>query len=331
MEKRKKIGSMQQLAYARTIQYLDGRAAGLRAVEVKAGGLMFTVALDKCMDIAECSYNGNNLVFLSKPGLQNRQHYDSHGQEAGRSIMGGLLFTCGTDNVGPPDEKRYLPMHGTLRSTPAEMVGIDAFWKGEEYHLQITGQMRQAALFGENILLRRCIETVVKADGSADTIWVKDEYTNEGYAEAPFMLLYHCNLGYPLLDSGCRIKIPSRRVTRRDGSDTAGMLWNQVEEPTDNLAEQVFYHETEADENGKVTIGGENASLGIGLDISYYQAQLPRLTQWKSMASGDYAMGLEPCNCHVNGQEWERKNATLPVIRPGEKKRVDLELQVKEL
>jgi hypothetical protein len=148
--------------------------------------------------------------------------------------------------------------------------------------------------------------------------------------ESPFMLLYHCNLGYPLLDSGCRIRIPSRKVTLREGGDAAGISWNQVEEPTDNLAEQVFYHETEADEEGRVIVGGYNQASGIGLEISYYQSQLPRLTQWKSMASGDYAMGLEPCNCHVNGQEWERQNGTLEVIKPGEKKRIDLEFRIRE-
>lgn len=48
------------------------------------------------------------------------------------------------------------------------------------------------------------------------------------------------------------------------------------------------------------------------------------------MASGDYAVGFEPCNCHVNGQEWERENGALSYIRAGEKKVVDITIKIIE-
>lgn len=327
---RKKLSSPQQLAYVRRIQYQEGRAQYLQAVEVKAGPLQFTSALDKCLDITEVTYKGVNLTFLSKPGLQNRQHYDTHGQEAQRSIMGGLFFTCGTDNVGAPDQQSCLPMHGTLRSTPAEHICTDAWWEGDEYRIRISGQMRQAALFGENILLRRTIETVMHRDAAADTITLHDEFVNEGYAASPFMLLYHCNIGYPLLDEGCEIAIPSRRTCLRGENIPTGLPWDQVEEPKDNLPEQVFFHEVNPDAQGLVTVGIRNPFLSLGLSITYRQDQLPLLTQWKSMASGDYVVGLEPCNCHVNGRTWEQENGTLQRIEPGQKKCVDLVFQVKE-
>lgn len=125
----KKMGSMQQMAYVRQVTFEEGAAAGLRAYEVKAGELAFTVAADKCLDIVEMSYKGVNLNFLSKPGLMNGQRFDSNGFEAQKSIMGGMFFTCGTSNVGRPDlnPDAPLPMHGYLRSTPAEHVCADAF------------------------------------------------------------------------------------------------------------------------------------------------------------------------------------------------------------
>lgn len=327
---RKKVSSLQQLAYVRRIQYQEGRAQYLQAAQVKAGPLHFTSALDKCLDITEVTYKGVNLTFLSKPGLQNRQAYDTNGQEAQRSIMGGLFFTCGTDNVGTADQQFVLPMHGTLRSTPAEHICTDAWWEGEDYRIRISGQMRQAALFGENILLRRSIETVMRGDGTADTITLRDEFVNEGYAAVPFMLLYHCNIGYPLLDAGCEIVIPSRRTCLRGEHVPTSLPWNQTQEPQDNLPEQVFFHEVNPDSRGLVTVGIRNPAISLGLAITYRKEQLPRLTQWKSMASGDYVVGLEPCNCHVNGQIWERENGTLEMIEPGQKKCVDLIFQVKE-
>ena len=47
----KKTGSIQQIAYVRKVTFEEGAAAGLRAYEVKAGELAFTVAIDKCLDI----------------------------------------------------------------------------------------------------------------------------------------------------------------------------------------------------------------------------------------------------------------------------------------
>ena len=55
------VGNMQQMAYAREIGYQDGRAGGMKAVEVKSGAVRFTAALDKCMDIIQLEYKGKNL------------------------------------------------------------------------------------------------------------------------------------------------------------------------------------------------------------------------------------------------------------------------------
>ena len=92
-------GSIQQLAYARRICYDEGRARGLHAVEVCNGPMRFVITLDKCMDISELSWRGEQMTFLSKPGLNGRNPFDTNGAEAQRSIMGGLFFTCGYENI----------------------------------------------------------------------------------------------------------------------------------------------------------------------------------------------------------------------------------------
>ena len=115
----KKAGSMQQLAYIRPVTYQEGRSSGLKALDVKNGPLSFRVLADKCMDISEFSFGGVNMSFLSKPGLQGRNHYDTNGQEALRSSMGGFFFTAGLENICAPfskDGKDY-PMLDTLFPT----------------------------------------------------------------------------------------------------------------------------------------------------------------------------------------------------------------------
>lgn len=325
----KKVGSIQQMAYVRNMEYKEGRACGMKAFQVKSGDIQFTAAQDKCLDIVEFSYKGRTLNFLSKPGLQNRQHYDSSGFEAQRSIMGGLFFTCGTDNVGTPEVEAHhpLPMHGSLRSTPAEHVCGDAYWVGDEYHLRISGEMRQAQLFGGNVVLRRTIETVL----GSNTIHIRDEFENESYEEVPFMLLYHCNAGYPLLDEGAVIDIPAVETVLRGEDTQTSLNWREMEAPEDGKPEEVFFHQVQADENGDTYATVINKELGLGLKVHYNKNQLPNLTQWKSAASGDYALGLEPCNCRVSGQTWEKENHTLKTLKGGEKKVVELKFEVIEL
>ena len=124
----RRVGSVQQLACIRPMTYTEGRCAGLRAYEVKNGPLEYKVLADKCLDVGELSYRGINFSFLSKPGLQGRNHYDTRGQEALRSIMGGMFFTAGLENICAPctvDGTEY-PMHGRIRTTPAEHLSAGA-------------------------------------------------------------------------------------------------------------------------------------------------------------------------------------------------------------
>ena len=57
-----------------------------------------------------------------------------------------------------------------------------------------------------------------------------------------------------------------------------------------------------------------NDELQIGLCIRFEKSAIPYLTQWKSLASGDFAMALEPTNCGFDG----RAGAT-EILKPFEK------------
>lgn len=331
MESRKEellshVGSIQQLAYVRPVTYGEGRARGMKAYEVKNGPLQFTVMADKCLDITDVSFRGHNISFLSKPGLMGRNHFDTNGEEALRSIMGGMLFTCGLENICTPCEingKDY-PMHGRIRTTPAEHVSADACWREDAYQVTVSGEMREAELFGENLVLRRTIETIC----GEDAIRITDEITNEGFREEPMMLLYHMNVGYPLLDEACEIILPTKKVIPRD--ETAAVHtenWNKMEPPKAQEPEYVFLHELAADRQGNTFAAVINKKLGIGLKIEYNQKQLPYFMQWKSRAAGDYVVGLEPANSSVYGRIHHEREGSLHMIKPMETERKELVLR----
>jgi hypothetical protein len=39
-------------------------------------------------------------------------------------------------------------------------------------------------------------------------------------------------------------------------------------------------------------------------------------------------MGIEPCNCHVDGRAEERKRGTLEFLKPGEIREFNLEVEI---
>ena len=327
------MGSLQQAAYARPIEYQEGRAHGLKAIEVKNGPLRFVAMADKALDVSEVEYRGENLTFLSKPGLNGRNQFDTNGGEAQRSIMGGMFFTCGFENIGAPvatdGRGRYpagdFPMHGRVRTTPAEHVCSDARWEGDEYVIELSGEMREAELFGENLVLRRRIRTVY----GTRTITVSDEVTNEAFRDEPLMWMVHCNIGWPLLAEGAQVVIPSLHAEPRNDDALKDVdHYSEIGTPVDNLPESVLLHDLASDDQGNTFAAVVNRKLGLGMMIEFNKADFPYFMQWKSMASGDYVVGLEPANSSVHGRAWHEERGDLHMIASGAVERKQLSFTV---
>lgn len=311
----KYTGTMQQLAFARQVTVQEGRANGLRAVEVKNGDLRYLVLADKALDIGELEYKGMTLSFTSKPGLNGRNHFDTHGEEALRSIMGGLFFTCGLQNICTPCETDGVeyPMHGRLRTTPAEHLCSDAYWDGEDYILEVKGEMRESHLFGSNLVLRRTVRSVY----GSGKIQIIDEVENQTAEEADLMLMYHCNFGYPLLQPGARLILPSVAVKGREKWSAEHIdCWQTICEPMDGETEYVFLHQLASDENGYSFAALVNDSLGFGIRLDFDRKVQPYFMEWMSMKTGDYVVGLEPSNSSVYGRKYHEKEGTMHRIAP---------------
>jgi hypothetical protein len=322
-------GSMQQLAYVRSCLFQEGRSAGLRGLQVKNGPMQYLIMADKCLDIASLEYKGVQLSFLSKPGLNGRNQFDTHGEEALRSIMGGLFFTCGLENicaVYQKDGKEY-PMHGRMRTTPAEHVCSDACWQGEEYVLKVSGEMREGELFGENLILRRSITSVY----GRKTIHIRDEIENQGAQAQPMMLMYHCNMGYPFVDENLELILPAKSSRgREEWSQQHLDGWARMEVPRDGETEYVFLHELAEDAQGNTFAAAVNPKLQLGIRIDFNRKQMPHFMEWKSIASGDYVLGLEPSNSSVYGRKYHEEQGTLNMIQPFETKAVEWSFSILE-
>lgn len=329
-ELRRLTGSLEQVAGVRDICFTSGRARGLGAYEIKNGRLFLRVLKDRNLDIEELSYGGTGFNFLAKTGLLAPGAADvSTGAGAQRSIMGGFLFTSGLDNICSPctiDGTDYL-MHGRMRSAPAEHLGADAWWEDGRYHISVRGEAREAELFGENLTVRRHIETC----WGEKSFTLTDEIENQSLRPEPYLLLYHINFGYPLLQPGTELALPTVQIAGRDKTATQHKDgWAIMPPPQDNAPENVFLHTLAASPDGSTLACVLNNDLELGLKLEFSIAELPYFMQWQSPASGDYALGLEPANASVYGRPHHAEQGDLAMLEPFEIQKKTLRFTVLE-
>lgn len=308
-------GNMEQLAGVRRFTYTQGKADGVRAVALDNGVLAATLLESRALDMASLRYRGMPLHFLGKAGIVAGGLADPAAAPL-RSVTGGMFYTCGLTNVGDAwDADDYF--HGRVRFLPAEQVCTYAGWEGGDYVLRVEGTMRQSGVLGENLSLRRCIETTL----GSHTVTVRDRVRNEGFAPVPLMLMYHLTAGFPLLEEGAEVLIPAAEPL-----PTAAAVADAPHD--DGAGGGSFLHTVRTDGDGYAVCGLINAARGLGLQLRFPAAQLPHLLQWKSTGSGDYAMGLMPTNSHAAGRAAEEHGGTLDHLPPRQEREFILELTV---
>lgn len=326
-------GRMEQVAGIRRLIFDDGSARGMRLLEFNNGsGLTFSVLPDRGMDIGAAAYKGSPIAWLSCNGYYAPSFYDSTGERWLRSWGGGLLTGCGILNVGGPDpcEGDAHGLHGRLSHLPAEEVNSRACWSADnsEYILSASGRMRHTTVFSEKLICTRKITTSL----GDNTITVRDLVENQGVSPMPFMLLYHINLGWPLVAPDAVITAPEHKITPQNEYSAASLAeWNKLSAPLPGFQGQVYYHEIGADADGMATMGIVNQRLGMALDVRYRVAELPYLIQWKQMGMGEYAIGLEPSNSFPEGQTSVRERGLLQQIQPGESIESFVQIKVRDV
>jgi len=327
----RRIGNISQIGGTRSVELQEGRERGVRAIDFDAGtGFRFTVLPDRGMDIFAASYRGCSLCWHSPTGAVAPAYYEPQGIGWLRNFYGGLVVTCGLTQVGKPceDEGEELGIHGRASNAPARNVSHGTRWEGDECTMFAEGTMVDARLFGPQIKLTRRITAAL----GEDRFFIHDEAENIGHEPCPHMILYHCNIGYPVLDGGSRLILPSESATPINEDTAHDLEYADFTGPTPNYAERVYDHKIKPDPDGMVRAALVNESFGegrgIGVYIRYRYDQLPRFTEWKMLGEGAYVVGMEPGNCSVRGRVAAREAGELVMLAPGEKRHYDLEIGV---
>jgi len=325
-ELRQRIGDITQIAGIKPYVLDDGYAQGVKAFDVKTGsGFYFTVLPGRALDIAWMEHNGRPAGYIGKGGITHPSYYASYGYEWLRSFYAGVLTTCGLINSGPPEKEGIwdLGLHGRISNTPAVEVSHKTRWEDNDLVMEIKGSMRETSLFYENLLLTRTIT----AKGGENKLIIHDRVENQGYESIDFMLLYHVNLGFPIVDDGSSFIAPVVNTRARDAEAEKGIEnYKTFEKPIPGYKEQVFFHKLASDDNGMTLAGIINEQMNIGFYMHYNTRELPFLTEWKMMGQQDYVVGVEPGNCLPIGRKASKEKGWLDTLKPQESKTFTLEM-----
>jgi hypothetical protein len=314
----KYIGNQLQLGGTRHYILSDGWGRNMRCIDIDSGsGLKYTVMPDRGMDISLASFKGINLVYLSCNAETHPAFYEPEKLGWLHTFNGGLLTTCGLTYLGPPvnDDGEELGLHGRYSTIPARQVNDLSQWVGDEYHIKIKGTAEEGCIFGNKLRVERELSTVV----GTNTIILTDTITNFGYKSSPFTLLYHMNIGYPMLSEDAELFVDPALTSPRDEDAKTGMAdFRHFSVPMANYREQVFFHRMKTGKDGMANVELKNKTLGISLSVNFDTAIMPYLVQWKMMGQGDYVLGLEPANVPVKDRKALKEEKLLPYLHAGE-------------
>lgn len=312
------IGHESQLYGVEEHRLIGGKGDGMRLLQVKNGcGLEFTISADRCADISRLSLDGVNFGYFSPCGYVAPAFYDGKGAGFLKSFTAGFLTTCGLTAVGSPcvDEGEELPLHGTIANCPAEWISYET---GEE-EILIRARVNEMRIFGAKLVLKREICCSL----NKNEIRIRDVIENQGSERMPLMLLYHMNMGYPLLSEKSILHIPSKTVSPRNAHAAEDLdTWNVILPPTPGFEEQCYFHSFD----GQGLAALYNPEIRKGLAIQFNPESLDYFVEWKMMGERDYVLGLEPGNCHPDGRDRMRAEGRLKELEPGESKTYELHL-----
>ena len=273
------------------------------AIDVRAlGGIELRIHPQRGLDVGAAWFRGTPLAWIGPAG-------EGGGEAAAwrDAWGGGLVTTCGLDNVGAPSDG--IGLHGTYTFLAARNVTSERSLS----HVVVRGTVDDP----RGVRVKRTIRSI----SGSGRVELLDRATNTSDRPLEAPLLYHVNLGWPLWDAGARVETDATEVQPRD-ENAATHDWGTAPPEPAALPERVWEH------LGATRAAVVNERLGLRVAI---ESDLPRLWQWVDPAPAVYALGIEPANCSVLGRAHDRSEGRLPFLEPGEERTTRITITAEEV
>jgi Domain of unknown function (DUF4432) len=338
----RRVGHISQVGGVQLLGSEDGPSRGVRYLEFRTGtGFNFKVAVERGTDVGYAEYKGASLAWIPPTMLPGPWYFEQQDHFGWlRTALGGLNNSCGMVHIGNPetaDVSRYnfparstetYGVHDRMAMLPGQLVSYGERWDGDECIIEAVGKVVQAQAYGENLVLTRRYTARL----GESRFFMHDEIENAGFLPAEHMLLYHINVGFPIVDEGSELVAPvSKPPAIPDGLPASDPNeYSRFVGPQKDWQLQGFELDMNADSDGRVPVAVVNPRLGDGgqgLYVIYNQKQMPVYLEWRMMGEGQYAVGIEPCT-NTFGRDIARRAGQLITLQPGDRRVYDIEIGV---
>jgi hypothetical protein len=307
----RRVGNLAQIGGVELLAHEQGYARGSRFLDFRTGsGFRFSVHVDRGMDPGFAEFAGASLAWLPPKPFPAPAYWENDDHAWVRYVLGGLCNTAGLVSIGGPQtvdvssfkfhsrsEDRF-GTHDRIAIVPASQFNFGEHWDGERCVLWAEGTVRQEIVYGENLLLTRRYEA--ELGGSSFTL--RDVVRNDGYYPTPHQLLYHFNIGYPVVDDGAELLVsPAGEVPGSMFEDGAGSSerYRLFSGPEKEFFAEGYEIPIAKDGDGRcaaavVNRGFKGIAGGLGVYLRYDPSTLPVYIEWRMMGESLYAVGMEP-------------------------------------
>jgi hypothetical protein len=315
----------------RSRRLAGGRREGVLLLELVAGDTRVFILPDRGLGIWKMVCGGVELGWQSPVAGPVHPAFVPLGEPSGLGWLDGfdeLVARCGLVSNGAPEfdaaGRLAHGLHGRIANLPAHELAITL---DEE-----AGTITLAGAVDETRFLIHALRLETRLVLSADRpriAWT-DTVTNRSERPATMQLLYHVNLGPPLLGAGAEIVAAIDELAPRAAAAAADIpTWNRYDAPRAGRGEEVHFARIRPDAAGLasallVAPGGSQAA-----GLSWRADTLPCFALWKNqggLADG-YVTGLEPATNYPNPRSFEEAQDRVVPLAPGEQVRFELALE----
>ncbi|MEH6726821.1 MAG: aldose 1-epimerase family protein [Hyphomicrobiales bacterium] len=331
---RKSYADLAAYADIRLVTLSDGTERGVRVLELRAGGgLELEVIVDRGFDLGRLAINGVTVSWHCPNGYRAPWLLDSASDRAQGFLRAnnGFLSTCGLDHIRQPetdilvdqscypDKEMDYPLHGHGAHQPARLISYGVEEEAEYPYLWCEGEIVQTMQFNGTLKLRRRIEVPL---GGGD-ISIHDRVVNRGPTVMSHMMLYHFNIGHPLVSDKSRIELPNAQHVWGEGNPLAPYPEPQAEQ---NSALSVFAIDQDVT-SGICTVS--NSASGLELALEFDRKALPFFQLLRMTGQGTYGIGLEPCTAASRSRSGARAANEMLYLKPGEDRTYNINISLK--
>lgn len=315
----------------RATRLRGGLRDGVLQVELVAGSTRVIVLPDRGLGIWKMHAGAVELGWQSPVRGPVHPRFVPLAEPSGLGWLDGfdeLVARCGLVNNGAPDfdasGRLTHGLHGRIANLPAH--DVEVLLDDTAGTVMVTGAVDETRFLCHALRMKTTLTL------HADTPRLTWTDTVENLSDRPttMQMLYHVNLGPPLVGAGAEVVVPLAELAPRDVAAAADVpTWNRYAAPQPGRGEQVHFMRLEPDMKGRVSAMLVAPDGTRAASLSWRAAELPCFTLWKNqggLADG-YVTGLEPGTNYPNPRSFEETQGRVVTLAPHAGVTFDLALE----